>query len=69
MHSETPGFVRCPALKDRIHCVAYVIEACTFSPMSEGLIDTPSSQQSGFEHYSRFGFCLIFRGSSAGPDD
>lgn len=31
MSPDTPGFVKSPALKDRIHCVAYVIDASTVS--------------------------------------
>lgn len=38
-------------------------------PKEQAGIDTPNSQQSGFEQIISDLGCLIFRGSSAGPDD
>ncbi|XP_030582977.1 interferon-induced protein 44-like [Archocentrus centrarchus] len=37
LHSEAHGYHRSPGLKDKIHCVAYVIDACKISIMPKGL--------------------------------
>ncbi|XP_056233917.1 interferon-induced protein 44-like isoform X1 [Seriola aureovittata] len=37
LHSETPGYHKSPGLKDKIHCVAYVIDACKISIMPKKL--------------------------------
>ncbi|XP_028260603.1 interferon-induced protein 44-like [Parambassis ranga] len=34
LHSETHGYLKSPELKDKIHCVTYVIDACKISIMS-----------------------------------
>ncbi|XP_030583942.1 interferon-induced protein 44-like [Archocentrus centrarchus] len=37
LHAEAHGYHRSPGLKDKIHCVAYVIDACKISIMPKGL--------------------------------
>ncbi|XP_041862693.1 interferon-induced protein 44-like isoform X4 [Melanotaenia boesemani] len=37
LHSDAHGYRRSPTLKDKIHCVAYVIDACKISIMSTKL--------------------------------
>ncbi|KAM9385550.1 interferon-induced protein 44-like [Pholidichthys leucotaenia] len=37
LHSEDSSYQKSPALKDKIHCVAYVIDACKISIMPTGL--------------------------------
>ncbi|XP_026200966.1 interferon-induced protein 44-like [Anabas testudineus] len=37
LHSEARGYRKSPALKDKIHCVTYVIDACKISIMSTKL--------------------------------
>ncbi|KAK5599522.1 hypothetical protein CRENBAI_019962 [Crenichthys baileyi] len=37
LHAESQGFRKSPDLKDKIHCVAYVIDACKVSIMPEKL--------------------------------
>ncbi|XP_047442382.1 interferon-induced protein 44-like isoform X2 [Mugil cephalus] len=37
LHSENHGYLKSPKLKDKIHCVAYVLDACKISIMPEKL--------------------------------
>uniref|UniRef100_A0A8C2WHD8 Interferon-induced protein 44f5 n=1 Tax=Cyclopterus lumpus TaxID=8103 RepID=A0A8C2WHD8_CYCLU len=37
LHSESKGYLKSPVLKDRIHCVAYVTDACKVSIMPKKL--------------------------------
>uniref|UniRef100_A0A8C6SMU1 Si:ch211-197g15.10 n=1 Tax=Neogobius melanostomus TaxID=47308 RepID=A0A8C6SMU1_9GOBI len=37
LHSETPGYRKAPELRDKVHCVVYVLDACKISIMPDKL--------------------------------
>lgn len=54
LSSDIAGFVKAPKLKDRIHCVAFVLDASSVDVMSEKMLEKIRKLQTAMNQRGSF---------------